>query len=505
MYIYQKQSRVRNAKYKFGDHMKPIAEGPRMGHKDLAHARHKGSSATVGFEFEVEVDPQTLENNLMSGFDKYQEDWIKNMQKQVFANWLEQLLSRTPIERAVRSLRMSARARARVVSFEDSFTILEVFEDANIDLTNLHWSSWQQYRRAVLMNDWIQASSEDSAVANNNAVSLVHEQLADLLGFEPATSSHPMAWSVVTDASLDKGAEIVSPAFDLETGIRELERILAWIRSHSFIRTSERTGLHINIGTFTPQDIDQIDWLKFLVVFNAGHTLKQFDRSASMYAPDRLILVLERVQQLDPETVLADHRTTNRIVFDTSIKYSSVNLSKLRTHNIIEIRAPGNEGYEQRSLAAQQTVLRALRALDSARNPYQDRKQYIRSLYKLQDTASFAVVQHFFKHYLNIEADIDDPENTIAQALETNPQLQYRALQAANVNVHRALLKWIEPSASTSSQLAALYRRFSHKDPATKPTGMQVLIELVLHAMREKLAEPSKYGARRMSKKSRIP
>lgn len=191
------------------------------------------------------------------------------------------------------------------------------------------------------------------------------------------------AWSVVPDATEGVDAEIVSPKMSLNNGIKKIEEIFDLIKDDPNITTNQATGLHINIGTWADNEINKIDWVKFMVLFNSNRVLQDFDRIENKFTPDllpRLISSLEKddIKQYN-QAVGGLNKEARRIME----KYSSINLSKLQSAGIIEIRAPGNYGYEDKFELLKQHILRAIRALEIAADPSAYRKDYLSRLYKL--------------------------------------------------------------------------------------------------------------------------
>ena len=146
--------------------------------------------------------------------------------------------------------------------------------------------------------------------------------------------------------------------------------------------TGQPTGLHVNIGTFDKNDIDKVDWLKFLMIMNAERVLTQFDRTYNLYAPDKLPEIIKKLQDNDIVAYQSQIKKINSIVRTSSDKYSAINLSKLNNYGIIELRAPGNTGYEKAGAFLEQTILRIVRALELASDPDKYKNEYISMLYK---------------------------------------------------------------------------------------------------------------------------
>jgi hypothetical protein len=196
------------------------------------------------------------------------------------------------------------------------------------------------------------------------------------------TGSSATNWAVIPDGTPGVHAEITTPAFAIKPGIAVMHRVLNLIASDPHMYTGQPTGLHVNIGTFDKNDIDTVDWLKFLMIMNAERVLTQFDRTYNTYALDKLPEIIKKLQDNDIVAYQSQIKKINSIVRTSSDKYSAINLSKLNNYGIIELRAPGNTGYEKAGAFLEQTILRIVRALELASDPDKYKNEYISMLYK---------------------------------------------------------------------------------------------------------------------------
>lgn len=210
---------------------------------------------------------------------------------------------------------------------------------------------------------------------SNNIISYVRDQIVEKLGEN---------WKVTEDSSLTRGAEIITRVFpNLNTGIESMHKVFELIRNDEYIHTSGNTGLHINIGTWKGQEIHEVDWLKFLIIYKAERVLKEFDRITNMYSPDRLNDILVSLEKGNLKPFYEDIRSVNNTVIKISQKYSSINLSKLNSYGILELRAPGNKDYEKGGKYLEKEIRKIGRALDIASDSNAYRKEYAKKLYKL--------------------------------------------------------------------------------------------------------------------------
>lgn len=248
------------------------------------------------------------------------------------------------------------------------------------DFTQEQWMEAESEEMNYAFNDWSQSHGIKSRNSKIRYVTAVINDEFDTRASNAGSSKN--SWAVIPDGTAGVDAEITSPAMPLDQGIQALSRVLELIKDNPSLRTSRATGLHINIGTFTQQEADNVDWLKFLMIMNAERVLQQFDRIHNTYAPDKLPDIISSLQNNDLNNYMNDVQSINDIVKRLSQKYSAVNLSKLAQYGIIELRAPGNAGYETQAAYLEQTVKRIVRALELASDPNKYKKEYLSMLAK---------------------------------------------------------------------------------------------------------------------------
>lgn len=116
------------------------------------------------------------------------------------------------------------------------------------------------------------------------------------------------------------------------------------------METNDSTGLHINIGTFSKDEINNIDLLKFLLLVGENHVLRVFNRqnnNTSVSNIKQLIDFLRQEQDI-PTNYEQLIKSINNIILEHAEKYSFANFSKLtKGLGYIEIRAPGGYNYEK--------------------------------------------------------------------------------------------------------------------------------------------------------------
>lgn len=79
------------------------------------------------------------------------------------------------------------------------------------------------------------------------------------------------------------GVEVISKPYPSLAGMKDLFAALKLIEEDPRLYTSQETGLHINIGTFT---VDDIDILKFFAIMGqtGALSLEPFERLGNRFA-----------------------------------------------------------------------------------------------------------------------------------------------------------------------------------------------------------------------------
>jgi hypothetical protein len=276
--------------------------------------------------------------------------------------------------------------RTEIISLVDIDDVEQFTDYFNVDIDELRditvnqWQDLQSEQMSQDFEDWMnnrtrQAKSDKLAYV----VSVIEDEFNTTVR---TTGSSATNWAVIPDGTPGVHAEITTPAFAIKPGIAAMHRVLNLIASDPHMYTGQPTGLHVNVGTFDKNDIDKVDWLKFLMIMNAERVLAQFDRTYNTYAPDKLPQIIKKLQDNDIVAYQSQIKKINSIVRTSSDKYSAINLSKLNNYGIIELRAPGNAGYEKAGAFLEQTILRIVRALELASDPAKYKNEYISMLYK---------------------------------------------------------------------------------------------------------------------------
>jgi hypothetical protein len=212
-------------------------------------------------------------------------------------------------------------------------------------------------------------------------------RLEDELGERIYTYPNINNWAVVEDGTDGVDAEIVSPVFELAEGLAVLKTIFEFIEDDDYLYTTNACGLHVNIGTWKGNDINNIDLLKFLTILNARGILKDFDRVSNSFTRDKYTEIVQSI--VSPNRVGLNINAYNEFINDMNAdilrgatKWEAVNFSKLENLGYIELRAMGNEDYETKYDLAKNNILKFIRSMDIAQNANAFRNEYFKKLSK---------------------------------------------------------------------------------------------------------------------------
>jgi len=203
---------------------------------------------------------------------------------------------------------------------------------------------------------------------------------------------------VVDDSTQGVSAEILTPILPVNDAINNMVRMFELFDEND-IETSDACGLHINIGTWK-DDYQNVDWFKFMVIFDAKRVLAQFGRTNNHFTTDKLDNIIRSLTYIDNALYKRSINEMNDAVFMVLDKFSAINFKKLidfPNNRHIEIRAPGGEDYHKKIKPITDIIRRAIRALEIASDPNAYRKEYLKILYKLSPQKS----KHPFMEYVN--------------------------------------------------------------------------------------------------------
>jgi hypothetical protein len=295
--------------------------------------------------------------------------------------------------------------QTEIIELDDINDVEDFTKYFDVDVSDLEvytqdqWADVESELMNQEFNDWYNSRSQGGS--KSSKLSYVNAMVDDEFNTGASSvGSSKDSWAVIEDGTPGVDAEITTPAFPIDKGIAVMRKMLTLINDSGYVRTSSATGLHINIGTFTEDEADRIDWLKFLMIMNAERVLQRFDRVHNTYAPDKLPDIISSLKDNNIREYMDNIQSINSIVRSMSGKYSAVNLSKLRKFGIIELRAPGNKGYETQISYLEETIRRIVRALELASDPNKYKKQYLAMLYKrfgkVQEPSSNTALDNYF-------------------------------------------------------------------------------------------------------------
>ena len=270
---------------------------------------------------------------------------------------------------------------------------------------------------AQIEDEW--ASSDNSSDVSTDEIRIVKQLIGQELNITTINRSSTRDWAVVPDGTAGVDAEIISPVMPVSTAIDSMHKILNFIEKTKGFDTTKATGLHINIGTWTTDEYNKIDWLKFLMILEPQRVLDQFLRSNNDFAQDKLPTIINSLHDVN---IRSDYNTAltaiNQRVINRSPKYSAVNLSKLQQLGYIELRAPGNLDYTKRGDEIETLIRKTIRALELASDPNALRQQYLKRLYKYMPatTKPKGKVINFWATHFNKRLNVRRPLASMTQA-----------------------------------------------------------------------------------------
>jgi hypothetical protein len=273
---------------------------------------------------------------------------------------------------------------------DDPETFFELFTTTDLDKDRAYDSFremyWESDRES--MDQAFQERNYYSRNESKSAVSYIADALEDIVdeSVVQVDSYHGASkinarWYVEPDGSITpSGAEIVSPVYSYQDGMKKFKDVLEMIRDDSEMSTNESTGVHVNIGDFS--DISQIDLLKFLLIINENYVLKIFGRSNNTYTEPYIRRLIQILKSRDGEPYNQIIKDLNQYIINNGQKYRFINFSKLESNGFFELRALGGKNYEYKEAEMIQSINRVFRALEIASDPNDSKDTYLKKLYK---------------------------------------------------------------------------------------------------------------------------
>jgi hypothetical protein len=270
---------------------------------------------------------------------------------------------------------------------DDPETFFEYFTNSSGAYDSFREMYWESDREA--MDQAFQERNYYSRNESKGAVSYIADALEDIVDERvvQVDSYHGVSkittkWYVEPDGSIEpSGAEITSPVYSYQDGMKKFRDVLEMIRNDSEMSTNKSTGVHVNIGDFS--DISQIDLLKFLLIINENYVLKMFGRLDNTYTVPYINRLIEILNGKDGAPYTNIIETLNTYILSSGQKNRFINFSKLESNGYFEVRALGGNGYEYKETEMVQSINRIFRALELASDPNASKDTYLKKLYKL--------------------------------------------------------------------------------------------------------------------------
>jgi hypothetical protein len=419
-----------------------IVEGVRTGKKELSGYSGK-KDYTIGFEFEIATPNLGGSLDPEDAWENFTDNWYSSTDHSQLESDCWQDFNKTEINNIVKDYNLKPRygypkrdeydERQSFLDFyepteedlvdtdkkEEGIVLNEDGEEVNIyeiatpeDFFNLFkpnkYDTWREdyyfeYEQERMSEDFTEYMNQNRNSRNSdNALEYIKDVFERELNINIKLNVDDYSrWTLTTDGSVKPdGGELRSPILNIQDGIKALKRVCQIIDNDDEMETNDSTGLHVNIGTFSDEDLHKIDFLKFLLLVGENHVLDVFDRRGNAYAEQNIYTLIQVLSHNNIKSI-KDYENAkseiNRKIISSSTKYSFANLSKLigSKNKYIEIRAPGGEDYHLKYNEVVETINRVIRFLDIAADPNAYRNEYLQKLYKFfgdksinQDTMS---------------------------------------------------------------------------------------------------------------------
>lgn len=344
--------------------------------------------------------------------------------------------------------------------------------------------------------------AEDGVTTETSEIKTVRKIISSALQTDVGKHSSTTAWSVDEDGTIGVDAEIRSPILSIDQGYKDMNTVLNTINDTDMY-TSHATGLHINIGTWNSDEYNNVDWLKFLIILNPSRILQQFSRSNNQFAMDKLQGMVNSLKEEDFRSYANIIKDINKTVIQISEKYSAVNLSKLPSFGYIELRAPGNEGYEKRGDEITALIRKTIRALELATDPTAFKQQYLKKLFTLSSTTNPKIhkpnnIYDFFLTHTNIPLLSNRPIFSLLKIIEfliENKNTLTNMDKTLTTNLSKELISIIKGHVTTNQittlHVNELQNKLNELPSGSKTVHLLSKLTNTLHLSLEASSEPS--------------
>lgn len=341
---------------------------------------------TWGIEFEIAVTNDYDYNSIEEAREAFENSYdYKEKANEIFKDYLNEILSNYHLYDDYEFID------------EESYIIKDIETEKEFDLRKCkNFNQLQQYVEINVkefIDDYYDIDSDFDEWAENKEIfdgGNMFDKDYDYVNsiIDELNLPNFSRWQIVEDTSIEpSGVEIVTPILNTEEIIQSVKLIFEMIKNDEYLSTNSSTGLHINVGTFT---INDLDLLKFLVFFNDLYVLEIFGRSNNNKYTDELTSKIRKILGQNINNYLPDvnFKSFNDIIIENmNRKYQSVNFTHLEHENYLEIRAPGGENYEEKEQEVLNTIKRISNALIAAMDENLYKEEYLKKLSKLIDTS----------------------------------------------------------------------------------------------------------------------
>jgi hypothetical protein len=291
----------------------------------------------------------------------------------------------------------------------------EYFEDWD----NL--SGFLEYNSLELMSDWANrfnwewphyTEANDEIEIDDQAMREVADDIKKVVGMPIKSSTDYHAykssrqegvWYLETDSSINAsegdgegGLELISPPLPLDQALEKLDAVLNWMQRYGAY-TDSSTGFHM--GVSIPQ-MEKVDYIKLILFLGDKYVLDEFGRLGNTYtrsALDKMEVqnapyVMRNMPGIFDALKIGLDKAALKMLESALVprgdKFTSVNIKGSTTSsgdikdNYIEFRSAGGD-YLNAIEKIKNTLLRYVRVMALAADPYEAKQEYAKKLYKM--------------------------------------------------------------------------------------------------------------------------
>jgi hypothetical protein len=377
-----------------------------------------GSTAKVGFEFEMSIAPGTdLHNDvqdtrdtmMVSHFDTIDEftdyfDAARSTWNDItkrFDRWLDEKREEWIDEHweDYGDEEKDARKEAVADFDEDTITFRDFLKDTfnhNIDFIleyqldpRFGWYDDDARFASVYVEEAVEGSDLKGTAEEMQAslAKILDEPIIVHDSYHGGKKSDSN-WYIEPDSSIQgapghHGLELVSPPMLLDKALKDMEKVFKWMDLKD-AETNLSTGFHINISV--PDIETRLDPVKLVLFMGEEYAKAAFGRESNTFTFSQLKQITDRVRISGRiPSSFSDMQTAAKKYLSAG-KHFSVNLGNLEK-GYLEFRVAGGEGYHKDPGKAKKMVMRFVTAVDIACDPVMERNEYLKKLTALFNKA----------------------------------------------------------------------------------------------------------------------